>query len=88
VLVLAAFGGYSAGAAWQDLKTGTEHFTKWRRIALVADVEWMIHLVHLFGWMTPGEVEHFPSPTARRPPPDRSRGVQSILTRTTFMDGL
>lgn len=60
VLVFPDFAGYSAGAAWADLKMGTEHLTKWKRIAVVTDVEWMLHLVHLFGWMTPGEVETFP----------------------------
>jgi SpoIIAA-like len=29
-------------------------------IALVTDVEWMMHLSNLFGWMTPGEFKHFP----------------------------
>jgi hypothetical protein len=38
---------------------GVEHLTNWKRIALVTDVEWMIHLT-LFGWMTPGELRHFP----------------------------
>jgi hypothetical protein len=60
VLVFPDFGGYSGGAAWQDLKMGTEHLTKWKRIALVTDVEWMLHMVHLFGWMTPGDVRTFP----------------------------
>jgi hypothetical protein len=26
----------------------------------VTDVEWMIHLTSLFGWMTPGELKRFP----------------------------
>ena len=59
VLVFPEFAGYSSGAAWEDLKMGTEHLTKWKRIALVTDVEWMIPLVKLFGWMTPGEVRLF-----------------------------
>ncbi|MGH8840398.1 MAG: STAS/SEC14 domain-containing protein [Jiangellaceae bacterium] len=29
-------------------------------MALVTDVEWMMHLSRLFGWMTPGEFKHFP----------------------------
>jgi hypothetical protein len=29
-------------------------------IALVTDIEWMGHMTTLFGWMTPGEVRHFP----------------------------
>jgi SpoIIAA-like len=38
---------------------GAQHLTHWKKIALVTDVEWMIHLTHLFGWMTPGEFRHF-----------------------------
>ena len=60
VIVITDFGGISAGALWQDLKMGIEHLRGWKRIALVTDVEWMRHATALFGWMTPGEVEHFP----------------------------
>jgi hypothetical protein len=60
VLVFPEFAGMSGGAAWQDLQMGVEHLTTWERIALVTDVEWMIHLTSLFGWMTPGEMKHFP----------------------------
>ena len=60
VLVFPRWDGLSGGAAWQDLKMGVEHLTHWARIALVTDVEWMVHLTHLFGWMTPGEMRQFP----------------------------
>ena len=60
VLIFPEFGGLSAGAAWEDLKMGLDHLHKWKRVALVTDVDWMIHLVSLFGWMTPGEMKHFP----------------------------
>jgi hypothetical protein len=32
----------------------------WERIMLVTDIDWMTHLTALFGWMTPGELKHFP----------------------------
>ena len=60
VLEFPSFDGISASATWEDLKMGVEHLTQWKRIALVTDVEWMIHVTHLFGWMTPGELKHFP----------------------------
>jgi SpoIIAA-like len=60
VLVIPEFQGMSADAMWQDLKMGIEHFRAWKRIALVTDIEWMRHMTTLFGWMTPGEVTHFP----------------------------
>src|SRR5262245_6082208 len=60
VIVIPAFEGLSGGAMWQDLKMGVEHWRAWKRIALVTDVEWMIHATAWFGWMTPGEVKAFP----------------------------
>lgn len=60
VLVFPAFEGMTGGAMWQDLRMGVGHLSAWKRTALVTDVEWMSHLVHLFGWMSPGEFRHFP----------------------------
>jgi hypothetical protein len=60
VIVMPEWEGVSGGAMWQDLKMGVEHWRKWKRIALVTDVEWMKHGTDWFGWMTPGEVKHFP----------------------------
>ena len=50
VVVIPEFHGMSGGAAWQDFKVGIEHLRVWKRIAVVTDI----------GWMTPGEVRHFP----------------------------
>jgi hypothetical protein len=60
VVVIPEFRGMSGGALWQDLKMGVEHFRAWKKIALVTDIEWMNYMTTLFGWMTPGEVRHFP----------------------------
>jgi hypothetical protein len=60
VLVFERWDGMSGGALWEDLKMGAHHLSRWKRIALVSDVDWMVHLTHLFGWMTPGELEVFP----------------------------
>jgi hypothetical protein len=60
VLVFPDWDGLSGGALWQDLKMGVEHLTKWKRIALVTDIEWMTHLTAMFGWMTAGDMKHFP----------------------------
>ena len=60
VLVMRSFDGMTGGALWQDLKMGMEHLRAWKRIALVTDIEWMNLMTTLFGWMTPGEVRHFP----------------------------
>jgi SpoIIAA-like len=60
VVVIPEFHGMSGGAVWQDLKMGVEHLRAWKRIALVTDIEWMGYMTTMFGWMTPGEVRHFP----------------------------
>ena len=60
VIVIPELHGMSGGALWQDLKMGIEHLRAWKRIALVTDIEWMNLMTTLFGWMTPGEVRHFP----------------------------
>ena len=60
VLVIRSFDGMTGGALWQDLKMGVGNFRAWRRIALVTDIGWMTQVSGLFGWMTPGELRHFP----------------------------
>jgi hypothetical protein len=60
LIVMRDFGGMSGGAVWQDLKMGVEHLRKWKRIALVTDIDWVTHMTALFGWMTPGETKTFP----------------------------
>lgn len=60
VVVVPEFHGMSGGAMWDDLEVGIEHLTAWKRMALVTDIEWMKHMTRMFGWMTPGEVRHFP----------------------------
>jgi SpoIIAA-like len=59
VFVFEKFEGFSAGAAWRDLRLGLDHLRKWKRTALVTDIEWMTHATSLFAWMTPGEVRCF-----------------------------
>jgi hypothetical protein len=59
VIVVRDFDGLTAGALWQDLSMGVEHWRSWRRVALVTDIEWMSHMTAMFGWMTPGDVKHF-----------------------------
>src|SRR4051794_9265176 len=60
LVVIPQFEGFTPGALWQDLKTGMESWHAWKRVALVTDEEWMRYATEWFGWMTPGEVKHFP----------------------------
>ena len=61
VIVIGSFDGMTPSALWQDLKIGVHHLRTYKRIALVTDIEWMTNLTAMFGWMTPGELKHFPS---------------------------
>jgi len=60
IIVIPEFEGMSSSALCQDLKIGIAHLRDWKRIALVTDIDWMIHLTQMFGWMTPGDVKAFP----------------------------
>lgn len=59
VLYFPTFDGLTPGATWEDFKFGIENLTKWKKIALVTDIDWMRHLTNMFGWMTPGEMKTF-----------------------------
>jgi hypothetical protein len=61
MIVIPEFRGMTPGALWEDLKVAFENFRKWKRIALITDIEWMHHMTALFGWMTPGDVRTFPT---------------------------
>jgi hypothetical protein len=39
---------------------GIEHWSAWKRTAIVTDLDWMRRAMHAFGWMSPGEVRVFP----------------------------
>lgn len=54
------FSGFDPGAAWEDLKIGVEHLTRWERIAVVTDVEWIGHMIKTFNFLMPGDVRVFP----------------------------
>jgi SpoIIAA-like len=60
VYVLGAeFDAYTAGATWEDTKLGIGHVSKWKRIAVVTDHDWVRHVVGMFAWMVPGDVKTF-----------------------------
>ncbi len=55
----ADFTGYSGGAAWEDGKLGLAHLTRWEKIAVVSDQDWVRHTVNVFGYLIPGKVKVF-----------------------------
>ena len=50
------FTKFEGDAAWEDAKLGAKTFTKYERIAVVTDTNWIRRSVKAFGWMIPGEV--------------------------------
>jgi hypothetical protein len=54
------FGGVDPGAMWADFKVGMEHLTRWERIAVVTDVDWIRHTMQFFSFMMPGATKVFP----------------------------
>jgi SpoIIAA-like len=60
LFVLTDFDGLEPAAVPEDVKTGLSawlgHHSAWKRLALVTDVEWVAKAMHMFAWMTPGEV--------------------------------
>ena len=53
------FSGMEAGAMWEDFKIGVEHITRWERVAVVTDADWIKHAVNVFRFLMPGEVRIF-----------------------------
>jgi len=57
------FEKFELGALALDTKTGVTlglgHPKAWTRIALVTDVDWITHALHLFAWLMPGEVKAY-----------------------------
>ncbi len=60
LFVLTDFDGLKAAAIPEDIKTGLKVWVRdhsaWKRFALVTDVEWVAKAMHMFTWLTPGEV--------------------------------
>jgi hypothetical protein len=55
----AEFDGMSTGAIWDDTRIGFSHITRWEKIAVVTDKDWLRRSVDLFGYVMPGEVKAF-----------------------------
>ena len=54
------FTGIEMGAAWDDFKVGMHHLTRWERMAVVTDVDWIRYAIRAFGFVMPGDLRIFP----------------------------
>jgi hypothetical protein len=55
------FAGIEPAAAWEDFKVGMGHWTRWERVALVTDVDWIRQTMQIFSFVMPGEMRVFPT---------------------------
>ena len=53
------FSGMDTGAMWEDFKIGVEHLTRWERVAVVTDLDWIRRAMHIFGFLVPGDFRVF-----------------------------
>ncbi|PQP44672.1 STAS/SEC14 domain-containing protein [Mycolicibacterium austroafricanum] len=57
------YQGFGPGGLVEDLKMGlgtlVRHHSGFRRVAVVADKDWIRHAMHALGWMVPGELKLF-----------------------------
>ena len=58
------FAGIDPGAMWEDFKVGMEHLTRWERVAVVTDVEWIKQTIRFFRLLMPGTMKLFPTSEA------------------------
>lgn len=57
------YEGFGPGGLIEDLKLGfgalLHHHSAFKRIAVVTDKDWVVHALHAFAWMIPGEMALF-----------------------------
>ena len=57
------YKGFGPGGLAQDIKLGVgavfQHYSSFKRIAVVSDKEWVAHTLHALAWMVPGELAIF-----------------------------
>ena len=46
------FEGIDPGAMWEDFKVGVEHLTRWERVAVVTDLDWIARSMRFFNFLT------------------------------------
>jgi hypothetical protein len=53
------FEGIDPGAVLEDMKVGFAHLSRWERIAVVTDVEWIRLTIRAFAFLIPSTVRFF-----------------------------
>lgn len=50
---------FTAGAWFQDIAAGVEHFTKWKKMAIVTDQKVVESFTNAFSYVSPGQARGF-----------------------------
>ena len=62
-VIASDYEGFGPGGLVEDLKVGFgalfQHYSAFKRIAVVTDKEWVAHTLHALAWMVPGELALF-----------------------------
>ena len=62
-VIASDYEGFGPGGLVEDLKLGLgalfQHHSAFKRIAVVSDKEWVVHVLHALAWMVPGELALF-----------------------------
>jgi hypothetical protein len=53
--------GYASGCSVVRQQVGLEHVSRWEKIAVVTDKDWIRHSVNIFGYLIPGEIKAYPA---------------------------
>jgi hypothetical protein len=53
------FQGIEPSAVLEDVKVGFSHLSRWERVAVVTDIEWIRLAIRAFSFMIPGTVKFF-----------------------------
>ena len=53
------FAGFDPGAMWEDFKVGVEHLTRWEKVAVVTDIDWIRKAVQFFAFLMPATTRLF-----------------------------
>ena len=53
------FAGFEPGAMWEDFKVGVGHLTRWDKVAVVTDIDWIRKAVRFFAFLMPATTKLF-----------------------------
>lgn len=53
------FSGFDPAAMWEDFKVGVGHLTRWDKVAVVTDIDWIGNAARFFSFLIPATTRLF-----------------------------